>query len=433
MSCRCQCGQTLGEGNSLEHKKRTERSYDSGPEQARLNCTAALSGQTSQSFPWKVVASLIGLLTLGLVDNQILAAILPEIASSFGVGAARVGLTVSGYASAAALAALIIGPLSDRAARRPFLIAAGMSFGLASLAAFFAGSFSLFAGARLLAGASAGVISALVVASIADRVPYERRGRAMSWVASASVVGVPAASLLAEELEWRALYMLFAAAAAVLSLALAVWFVESSTAGTNEQSHWVSEGPRNYSGFLKNKVTAAGALSAFFVSGGITGFTTYLFAYLSSEFGFSLTTRGMVLLVSGGAALFGALGAGPVSDRIGKRAVALRGSVALAVLVLVVPSLGGGAVLYVGLGLVGLAAASRMAPLHSLVTELVSREARGAYVALRNTFSQLGIAVSAAAGGFLFTNRGFGAVCILAAAFSLVAALLLLLVEEPKA
>ncbi len=52
--------------------------------------------KTSQSFPWKVVASLIGLLTLGLVDNQILAPILPEIGSSFGVEAAQVGLTVMG-------------------------------------------------------------------------------------------------------------------------------------------------------------------------------------------------------------------------------------------------------------------------------------------------------------------------------------------------
>ena len=397
----------------------------------------AVSRQTSQSFPLKVVASLIGLLTLGLVDNQILAPILPEIASSFGVRAAQVGLTVSGYALAAATAALIIGPLSDRAARRPFLIAAGMSFGLASLAAFFAGSFSLFAGARLLAGASAGVISALVVVSIADRVPYERRGRAMSWVASAYVVapmlGVPAAALLAEEFEWRALYMLFAAATVVLSLALAVWFVESFTASTSEQGHWVSEAWQNYSRFLKNKVTAAGALSAFFVSGGITGFTLYLFMYLSSEFGFSISARGMVYLVSGGAALLGALGAGPVSDRIGKRTVALWGSVALAVFVLVVPRLGGGVALYVGLALVGLAAASRMAPLQSLVTELVSREARGAYVALRNALSQLGIAVTAAVGGPLLDSRGFGAVCILAAGFSLVAALLLLLVEEPKA
>ena len=54
-------------------------------------------------------------------------------------------------------------------------------------------------------------------------------------------------------------------------------------------------------------------------------------------------------------------------------------------------------------------------------------------MALRNTFSQLGIAVAAATGAVLFTVRGYGAVCILAAAFSLIAALLLLWVEEPRA
>ena len=394
------------------------------------------NNQSDQTVPLKLIVSLIGLLTVGLVDNQVLAPLLPEIGASFGVGPARVGLTVSGYALAAALAALIIGPLSDRAARRPFLVAAGTGFGVASLAVFFTDSFSFFAGVRFLAGASAGVISALVVASIADRVPYERRGRAMSGVASAYVVapmlGVPLASWLAEEFEWRALYLLFATSALVFSLALVAWFTESPTSKTGEGSHWASHAARSYLGFLSNKGTAAGALSAFFVSGGITGFTIYLFAYLSSEFGLSLSARGLVFLLSGGAALLGAVAAGPVSDRIGKRTVALWGSVALAIFVLVVPSLGGGIPLYVGLGLVGLAAASRMAPLQSLVTELVSRESRGSYVALRNTLSQLGIASAAAVGGPLFSSRGFGAVCILAATFSLVAALLLLFVDEPK-
>ena len=401
-----------------------------------MNGSVPVSGQSHDYFPWKLEASLIGLLALALMDNQILAPLLPEIASHFGVGAARVGLTVSGYALAAAVAALLIGPLSDRSARRPFLVAAGMVFGFASLSVFFTGSFFFFATARYFAGASAGVISALVVASIADRVPYERRGRAMSWVASAYVVapmlGVPAVSWLAGESEWRAIYLLFGGAAAVLSLSLTVWFTEASTADTGERSHWVLETSHNYYGFLKNKGTAAGALSAFFVSGGITGFTIYLFAYLSTEFGFSLTARGIVFLVSGGAAFLGALGAGPLSDRIGKRLVAIWGNVALAGLVLIVPSLGSGGIIYVVLGLVGLAAASRMAPLQSLVTELVSREARSAYVALRNTFSQLGIAVCAAVGGPLLSSWGFGAVCMLTAAFSLTAALLLLLVEEPK-
>jgi DHA1 family inner membrane transport protein len=152
------------------------------------------SDTRNNDFPWSMVGSLIGLLMLGLVDNQILSPIIPDIASSLAVTVGRVGLTVSGYALAAAVAGLVVAPLSDRGARRPFLGLAAATFTVASLAAFFSSSFLVFAGARVVAGASAGVISALVVASIGDRVPYERRGRVMVWVAAA-YVGAPSRAL----------------------------------------------------------------------------------------------------------------------------------------------------------------------------------------------------------------------------------------------
>lgn len=396
------------------------------------------SDTKSYDFPWSMVGSLIGLLMLGLVDNQILSPILPDVASSLAVGVGRVGLTVSGYALAAAAAGLVVAPLSDRGARRPFLAVAAATFTLASLAAFFADSFLVFAGARVVAGGAAGVISALVVASIADRVPYERRGRVMVWVAAAYVaapiLGAALGSVIVGLWGWRPLYLLFAGAAAVL--ALSVWrsYTDSPSARENRDGRLrVSEMLLNYWGFLRSRNTAAGALSAFFVSGGLTAFMTYLGAYLSGEFGFDTRTVFLIFMLAGGAALLGALAAGGLSDRIGKRPVALWGSLALAVFILLVPELGSGIALYAGLGLTGLAAASRMAPLQALVTGLVSREARGAYVALRNTLSQLGIAVAAAVGGTLFTVRGYGAVCILAASFSVMAAFLLLWVEEPGA
>jgi predicted MFS family arabinose efflux permease len=259
----------------------------------------------------------------------------------------------------------------------------------------------------------------------------------MGWVASAyfaaPILGVPVGSWLADQFGWRALYVLFAGMAALLALALTVWLMERPREPSEVGSLGRPSAFVGYGRFLKNKVTAAGAVSAFFVSGGISGFIVYLGAYLQREFGLSLTAVGMVFLLSGAASLVGALGAGRLSDRVGKRAVAIWGSVALGGLILAVPFLGGGLPLYAGLGLVGLAAASRVAPLQSLVTELVSREVRGAYVALRNTLSQLGIAVAAAAGASLFAWRGFTAVCILAGIFSLVAALILRWVEEPTA
>lgn len=394
------------------------------------------SDTRSNDFPWSMVGSLIGLLMLGLVDNQILSPIIPDIASSLAVTVGRVGLTVSGYALAAAVAGLVIAPLSDRGARRPFLGLAAATFTLASLAAFFSSSFLVFAGARVVAGASAGVISALVVASIGDRVPYERRGRVMVWVATAYVgapiLGAALGSLLVALWSWRALYLLFGVAAATLVFSVLRFYRDLPPLEENHVRRLrVSQMLRNYWGFLQSRNTAAGALSAFFVSGGLTAFMTYLGAYLSGEFGFKTRTIFLIFMLSGGAALLGALAAGGWSDRIGKRPVAVAGSLALAVFVLLVPQLGSGILLYLGLGLTGLAAASRMAPLQALVTGLVNREARGAYVALRNTLSQLGIAVAAAVGASLFTVKGYGAVCVLAASFSAVAAILLLWVEEP--
>ena len=98
---------------------------------------------------------------------------------------------------------------------------------------------------------------------------------------------------------------------------------------------------------------------------------------------------------------------------------------------LVVPGQQLGIGLYVCLGMVGLAAASRVAPLQSLITELVSRENRGAYVALRDTLSQLGIAVSASAGALLYARGGYAFVCYFAASLSGLAAVLLWMIREP--
>jgi predicted MFS family arabinose efflux permease len=382
----------------------------------------------------RAAASLIGLLLLGLVDNQILSPVLREIASSFQVSIGGVGATVTGYALAAAAAALIIGPLSDRFGRHSFLLGAGLAFAAASVMALLSPVFSIFAMARVVAGAAAGVISALVVATIADRVPYERRGRAMSWVASAyfaaPIVFVPAASWLADRYSWRSLYVVFTLGAVVLTLAFRTWAKKATTV-ESEETHRAEKVRAGYLAFFRKKSTAAGAFSAFFVSGGITVFILYLGAYLGERFGLSVTGIGLVFLLSGAASLAGALGAGPLADRLGKRPLAIGGSLALVVLVLAVPYFEDRIILYTTLGLTGLAAASRVAPLQSLVTELVSRDDRGAYVALRNTLSQGGIAVAASVGAVLYARGGYSYICYLSAVLSLLAAASLALIEEP--
>jgi predicted MFS family arabinose efflux permease len=374
---------------------------------------------------------LVGLLTLGLVDSQVVALLLPEIARSLDTTDAWVGRTVSGYAVAAAAAALVVAPRSDRLGRRGFLVAAGFLLGLSSVMVALTPTFGGFALARVVTGAAGGIISALTVAAIGDLVPYERRGRAMGWVAAAYVaapiLGVPAAGWIGDAFGWRANYAAFAALGCLFAFAVHSGLREALAHPAAGSSR---EPVRSYLSFLGSRSTAAGALSAFFVTGGLTGFLLFLSAFLREEIGLTLTERGHVFLLCGVASVGGALGAGRLSDRMGKLRIAMAGSFALAVFLVAVPA-ASGTWLYLALALVGVAASARVAPLQSIVTELVPAEARGAYVAFRNTLSQCGNATAAVLASVLY-DRGFEYVCWMTAAFSLAALGLLFWIEEPR-
>ena len=376
----------------------------------------------------RLVLVLFALLALGNVDSQVMAPLLPEIARGLGTPDSWVGRAVSGYAIAAALAALVTGPLSDRLGRRRFLAGSAAMLGLGSAVSAVTTSFTGFALARVITGAGAGVISALSVAAIADLVPYERRGRSMGWVATAytaaPVLGVPVATWVAESLGWRANYVAFAAAGAFLGLAVQVSLREGSRSSLGGAMS------RRYLSFFTSRATALGAISAFFITGGVTGFLLFLGAYLQKDQGLTLGEVGMVFLWSGVASFAGAFGAGRLSDRLGKRKVALAGCLSMAVFLLAVPYVEG-PLLYATIGLVGVSVAARLAPLQSIVTELVPPESRGAYVALRNTVSQSGNAAAAIGAAALY-ERGFEHGCYMAAAFSFAAFVLLFWIEEPR-
>ena len=91
----------------------------------------------------------------------------------------------------------------------------------------------------------------------------------------------------------------------------------------------------------------------------------FLGAHLRTEVGLSLSSVGYVFSLSGLAGVFGALAAGRLSDRFGKMRVALAGSTAMVVFLVVVPATAG-FVMYAALGMVGLSAATRVAPYNHL-------------------------------------------------------------------
>src|SRR3954471_18927569 len=83
-----------------------------------------------------VMAILLLIFFLGTSDNQMISPLLPLIAKDFGYGdqVGEVGrLMGPAYALAAAFAALLVGPISDKFGRRRFLLYASILFGLSLL------------------------------------------------------------------------------------------------------------------------------------------------------------------------------------------------------------------------------------------------------------------------------------------------------------
>jgi predicted MFS family arabinose efflux permease len=194
----------------------------------------------------------------------------------------------------------------------------------------------------------------------------------------------------------------------------------------------LAECVRQYVGFLKAQIPLGALLSSLFASAGTMGFLAFLGVWLHDAFGIAGSKVGLVFLVSGLAALLASPLAGSIADRIGKRLQFVASCVSLALFLSILPGLRWGPALFGVFGVVSLSAAFRQGPMEAILTEIVPSGSRGAFVALKNSFSQLGIGLAAMASGIAFERSGYAAVCFLGAASNLLAAASMLLTFKER-
>ncbi len=382
-----------------------------------------------------VIADLFLLLFLGAADNQMIAALLPVLVSSFRVTVEIAGLLVVVYSVAAALAAFITGSLSDHYGRRRFLLGGALIFALASWVASRTQTWTALMVARAITGFAAGTISTCSIAYAGDRFAYTVRGRAIGLISSAyfvaPIIGVPLAAQIADRLGWRRVFFFFALLAfVVISVSVTLPRDRVTSQPSSEKLGTTLQAFRS---FLRRRDTAAALGIAFLVSGGLVGFITYIGEWLSNRFEVPTRTIGWVFMLGGLVAIAGAPLGGTVSDRWGKRAVSIASNVLLAMAVALVPFLSWGIWLLIVFGATSLGAAFRQGPLTALMTELVPSAQRGSFIALRNICSQLGIGAAVLVGGLLYERHGYLAVTTLCAAMTgMVAILLATHIVEPQ-
>jgi EmrB/QacA subfamily drug resistance transporter len=175
--------------------------------------TPATDGQTTVAGHRLDRSTLPLLVTLGLgvfagaLDLGVLSPALPALARAFGVGPGALAWVFTLYLLANVVSIPIMTKLADRNGRRPIYIACVAIFGIGSIAAISARSFTIFLIARAIQAAGAGGIFPVATAAIADRVPPERRGAALGLVAAtwglAAIIGPSLGGVLTHFLSWH--------------------------------------------------------------------------------------------------------------------------------------------------------------------------------------------------------------------------------------
>ncbi|MGZ0067815.1 MFS transporter [Microbacterium arborescens] len=259
---------------------------------------------------WPLV---IAAVALG-VDAYVLAGVLPQIAASLGTTVAAIGLGVATFTAAYAIAGpLLSGRLARASAARALLWALGV-FNAGNLATALAPGIEVFLTSRVVAGAGAGVLTAIATTTAAAMVEEGNRGRAMSMVtfglSAGTVAGVPIGMVIGQNLGWRWTMGLVVAVGVLAMGALA--------ARTRALPERVSAASGGTFRVLRSQRTIIGISAAFLLGTASLGLYTYLLPLAEAagvgDWGFALVWAWGIGGVTGSALIGRPLdrfGAGP--------------------------------------------------------------------------------------------------------------------------
>ena len=247
---------------------------------------------------WRIAARLYIAVIAAFIAMYVPQAILPELASEFGVGEARAGLSITSLIVSLALASLFIGPISDRLGRKPVILTATFLAGLPPLLILFVNEWWQLLSIRALQGIMIPGIFSVAIAYIVEEFPEEKKRLVIGGYIAATVAGGLLSRVLTGVLSyyfsWRIAFV-FSGFVLLLS-ACALIALPKSKAFKAPQSLQAS-----FIGMfahLKNPKLLTGFLTGFALFFSFIAIFSYLPFYLSAPpFSFSELAIGFVYIV----------------------------------------------------------------------------------------------------------------------------------------
>ncbi|MGW5449781.1 MFS transporter [Streptomyces asiaticus] len=241
--------------------------------------------------------------------------LLELISASLRVSVSAVGLLVTGYAVAVALASLPLVHVTRAVPRRHVLTGLLTALVVSSLIASLAPSYWLLLMARLLTALAQALFWAVMGPVAVGLFAPEVRGRVVGALSVAGslalVLGVPAGTWLGRQSDWQVPVAMLAALGLVSLVTIAV-LLPTSPPEEEPAAYATSPDVRRFA-----TVLTAGTLSA---TGAFTGYT-YIVKFLGDVSGFSSSTVSVLLVVFGIACLAGVSITGALLDRFPQSAL----------------------------------------------------------------------------------------------------------------
>jgi predicted MFS family arabinose efflux permease len=361
---------------------------------------------------------MLGAFAIG-TEGLVIAGMLPALSTDLHVSIAQAGQLVTVFALTYALAAPVLAVLAA-SYRRESVLRLGMAgFMVANLLAAAAPGFGSLAAARALLAVFAGLYMSAAGAYAAMAVAPERRGRALAFVfmgmAVASVIGVPAGTLLGDALGWRTTFLGVAVLAAVAFAGLCLPRpVQPMLPSSSLAQRWVIVRDGHVlRSLVANMLCIAGLFTAY----------TYLAPLLQRVAGLSGTEVAWVLMLFGATGVVGNMMGGHLADRRGPDWVVRRAPALLAVLFASISALATwGAGRQTTTLLLVLLAAWGMAgwlfpPAQQLKLVHLAPHAAPVVLSFNASATYLGISLGAVAGSFAISIFSVSAIGWVAAAF----------------
>jgi predicted MFS family arabinose efflux permease len=385
------------------------------------------------SDPW--IVPVLTLTTFAVMVNAMaLGPFLPFIADELGTSVALLGQVPAMSMLLAAVLGLVAGPIADHVGHRRGLLGGLVIAVVSSAGIGLAPGYVLLLLAALV-GAGARAFAqpiAIVIAGTLFRGEHQRR--AISWVTAgasgAVIVGIPVLTTVAELFGWR---VAFVALAGFTALLLFAAFRIIDIVQTRPDTAWTIGGMLGSYRPLLNHGPTATLIGATFVGGiGVWLMATYVGAFYSERFGFSIQQIGWVYLVPGATLFIGNL---LVGGRVGSLSLRplvvinriLNGVAVAGLFMLPITALIGVGLLAVQGLTTGIATAA--------VPILLIRESpagRATTMTLNIAALSLGTAVGSALGGLLLAVSGFWLIGLFGLLFSCSSAGLVWWYHEPR-